>query len=72
MAANQRRLRFDKLYGKGENRNPESRDGFLAQTVNGTALTVGTGWNKATPGPSWPQVEPGGAWQAGRSTRTGE
>ena len=57
---------LSKLIAKGE--NPK---GFTAQTANGTAKDVGTGWNR---GWDWEQeqVEPRGAWQPGRSNRTGE
>lgn len=48
----------------------DTPDGFRAQTVNGTALSVGEGWNKRQPF-SRPQVSPGGAWQP-TGNRTGE
>jgi hypothetical protein len=59
-------MRFDKLVQKGENPS-----GFTAQTCNGTAKDVGTGWNKVG---DWKQeqVQPDATRPAGRSNRTGE
>ena len=64
--AAQRRMDFEGMIGRGEN-----RDGFTSQTVNGTSHWKGTGWNE-----DWQysqaQVPPGGTRPAGRSNRTGE
>ena len=54
--------------------NPEKGEnpsGFTAQTCNGTAKDVGTGWNKVD---DWKQeqVQPDATRPAGRSNRTGE
>lgn len=59
----QPRLNFEKLIDKS--------DQFKAQTVNGTALWKGTGWNRSSEHPM-PQLEPFPTWRAGRSNRTGE
>jgi hypothetical protein len=63
------KMDFEKNVARGE--NPRGADGFLAQTVNGTASWRGMGWNRDEPWTS-PQVEPGPTRPAGRSNRTGE
>ena len=44
---------------------------FVAQTANGTARPMGTGWNRDTPW-TMPELEPDATRPAGRSNRTGE
>lgn len=44
---------------------------FRAQTVNGTSLPWGTGWNRTTP-ISAEEIPPALTWPDGRSNRTGE
>lgn len=61
-----RRIDFEGLYGKGE--NPQ---GFTAQTANGTAHAMGTGWNRSEPS-SMPELPPDRTRPAGRSNRTSE
>ena len=60
-------LNFVQAYAKGE-----SGKGFTAQTANGTARDMGTGWNRDEPWSSdWTAPE-GGPWKGGPSNRTGE
>lgn len=65
------RMNFEKLIDQG---GISARE-FTAQTANGTAHAIGTGWNKEW---WWPedglnsQVQPEGPWAPGRSNRTGE
>jgi|HubBroStandDraft_3_1064219.scaffolds.fasta_scaffold24388_2 hypothetical protein len=49
----------------------ENPRGLTAQTANGTAHAVGTGWNKSEPYTS-PELPPDATRPAGRSSRTGE
>lgn len=57
---------LESIIGAGE--NPK---GFTAQTANGTAHAMGTGWNRDRPYTS-PEIEPSPTWPAGRNNRTGE
>lgn len=47
-------------------------DGFVAQTVNGTARATGTGWNQENWDFTEPQRMPGPTNPKGRNNRTGE
>lgn len=57
---------FEGMIAKGE--NPA---GFTAQTVNGTAHAMGTGYNQQFEY-TMPEVPVKAVWPAGRSNRTGE
>jgi hypothetical protein len=63
--------RHDKMNFEGMIKKGENPDGFTAQTNNGTARAMGTGWNKREPWSS-PEVEPDPTRPAGRNNRTGE
>ena len=65
--------------GRGNNKNPcmdlealIDKPDFVAQTANGTAKPMGTGWNKDYRFGPLQEVDPEGPWQSGRSNRTGE
>ncbi len=64
--AKKRISNLESLYEQGI--NPK---GFTAQTANGTAKAMGTGWNKVMDW-SMPEVAPDPVRPAGRSNRTGE
>ncbi len=70
IGAKLRRIDFEKMIARGENKN--GKDGFLSQTVNGTAEWAGTGWNRDYDWGRQPQAPEDGAWQEPRSNRTGE
>lgn len=66
------RLINEDTYAKGD-LAPDAPGGFRAQTANGTALWMGTGWNLDYASLyGRPQVPPDATRPAGRSNRTGE
>lgn len=62
----QDKMRFEDMIGAGE--NPR---GFEAQTPNGTAHAMGTGWNRRGPDTA-SELEPDPTRPLGRNNRTGE
>lgn len=65
-ASDQEKIDWCGLIAKGE-----SPRGFRAETANGTAHDMGTGYNRERPW-SGPQLSPEPLWPRGPSNRSGE